>query len=195
MKKKFLYLLLLILIIAGVVFFFIFLNKGKNKESTNITSQRAENSTYNPNTEKQETIKTELPDGTLYSFSKDEIKADVIVGDNYFDTQINNMITNSSDYDGKIIEIEGFYLKSDLYNFVGRYSSNSLCPYCSGGYSYIEYIWEGEKIDLTEIDSWIKVIGTLEKGNDETSYYQDYYYIKAISVEVMKQRGQEDVEN
>ena len=35
----------------------------------------------------------------------------------------------------------------------------------------------------------------LEKGNDETSYYQDYYYIKAISVEVMNQRGQEDIEN
>ena len=195
MKKKLLYLLLLIFIIVGVIVFFIFLNRGKSEKKTNITSQRAENSMYNPNIEKKETIKTELQDGTLYSFSKEEIKADVVVGDNYFDTQINNMITNSSDYDGKIIEIEGFYLKSDLYNFVGRYSSNSLCPYCSGGYSYIEYIWEGEKIDLTEIDSWIKVIGTLEKGNDETSYYQDYYYIKAISVEVMNQRGQEDVEN
>ncbi len=195
MKKRLFYLLLLILIIIGVVIFFVFLSKGKNEDNTNITGQRIENINSNQNIEEQKTIKTVLSDGILYSLKNEEINADVIVGDNYFDTQINNMITNSSDYEGKIIEIEGFYLQSFPYNFVGRYSENSLCPYCSGGYSYIEYIWDGEKIDLTEKDSWIKVIGTLEKGNDETSYYQDYYYIKALSVEVMNERGQETVVN
>ena len=195
MKKKLLYLLLLIVIIIGVVIFFVFLNKGKNKDNTNITGQRTESSNSNQSIDEQKTTKTVLSDGILYSLKNEEINADVIVGDNYFDTQINNMITNSSDYEGKIIEIEGFYLQSDPYNFVGRYSTNSLCPYCSGGYSYIEYIWDGEKIDLTEKDSWLKVIGTLEKGNDETSYYQDYYYIKALSVEVMNERGQETVVN
>ena len=56
-------------------------------------------------------------------------------------------------------------------------------------------MWEGEPIELTEEESWIKVIGTLEKGNDETSYYQDFYYLKALSIEVMNERGLETVQN
>lgn len=189
MKKKIIYIVLLITIIVSVILFFIFLN---NRD--NITEQRLGN-VENQNNEEKKTITKTLTDGTLYSLIDEEVKADVLVGDNYFDTQINNMITNSSDYDGKYIEIEGFYLKSESYSFVGRYSKNSLCPYCANGYSYIEYMWEGEPIELTEEESWIKVIGTLEKGNDETSYYQDFYYLKALSIEVMNERGLETVQN
>ena len=198
MKKKIIYIMLLFLIITGVVVFFMFLNKGKKEEnnSTGITGQRTQNSDNSQNDKEEEnTIKKTLSDGVLYSLSNEEVKSDIVIGDNYFDTQINNMITNPSEYYGKNIEIEGFYLQSSPYTFVGRYSSNSLCPYCTNGYSYMEYVWEGEKPKLTEINSWIKVIGTLEKGNDETSYYQDFYYLKAISIEIMNERGQETAEN
>ena len=198
MKKKIIYIIVLLIIVAGVVVFFGFLNKVKKEEnnSTGITGQRTggSNNAQDSNGEKN-TIKKTLSDGVLYSLSNEEVKPDIVIGDNYFDTQINNMITNPLEYYGKNIEIEGFYLQSSPYTFVGRYSTNSLCPYCTGGYSYMEYVWKGEKPELTEINSWIKVIGTLEKGNDETSYYQDFYYLKASSIEIMNERGQETEEN
>ena len=129
MKKKIIYIILLFIIIAGVVVFFMFLNKGKKEEnnSTGITGQRTQNSDNSQNDkEEKNTIKKTLSDGVLYSLSNEEVKSDIVIGDNYFDTQINNMITNPSEYYGKNIEIEGFYLQSSPYTFVGRYSSNSL---------------------------------------------------------------------
>ncbi len=105
------------------------------------------------------------------------------------------MMFNSDNYKNKKIEIEGMYLINKPYTFVGRYSTKSLCPYCSGGYSFMEYQWKGDDITLTDTDSWIKIIGTLENGNDETSNYQDYYFIKALSVEIMNQSGQKTINN
>lgn len=81
------------------------------------------------------------------------------------------------------------------YTFVGRYSTSNMCAYCPVGYSYIEYQWEGEKIELKDQESWIKIIGTLEVGNDADSDYQDYYYIKALNIEVMNEKGQDTVYN
>ena len=40
-----------------------------------------------------------------------------------------------------------------------------------------------------------EVIGTLAVGNDITSNYTDYYYLKALSIEVMNEKGQETVNN
>ena len=196
MKKKIIYIILLIILIIGIIVFFKFLNKSKDGNNDATTIQRAGASENRNNQEKKTIIKT-LSDGTLYTFTDEDIKADVIIGDNYFDTQINNMYTNSSDYDGKLIEIEGFYLQSEGtdYTFVSRYSTNSMCPNCANGYSYIEYMWDGEKPELIQEESWIKVIGKLEKGNDESSYYQDFYYLRAVSLEVMNEKGQDTVEN
>ena len=88
------------------------------------------------------------------------------------------------------------YLINNPYTFVGRYSTSNMCAYCPTGFSYLEYQLNGT-IDrkLIDQDDWIKVIGTLQKGNDETSNYTDYYYLDVITLEIMNERGQETVNN
>ena len=62
------------------------------------------------------------------------------------------------------------------------------------GYSVLEYQLDG-KIDETfkEEDTWLKVIGELEEGYDE--YYGEYYYLKVLNLEVMKEKGDMEVVN
>ena len=194
--KKIFYIILLIILIIGVIYFFKFLNNN-NKDVSNgveIGSNKDQNVTNE--TKKEKTIIKTLKDGTLYSFTDEEIKSDIVIGDNYYDTQITDMYNNFSSYEGKVIEIEGMYLENLPYFFVGRYSTSSLCPYCPAGYSYLEYQLKGE-IDrkFTEEEDWIKIIGTLAKGNDETSNYQDFYYLEVLSLEVMNEKGQTTVSN
>lgn len=195
MKKKFVYILLLVALIGAVVFCVVKMNERKNQNNVAQIASNKNQDVSKQNEEIKETSKKELSDGTLYSIVSENVNSDVTIGDNYFDTQINDMMFNPETYDGKNIEIEGFYLESEPYSFVGRYSTSSMCPYCSAGYSYIEYQWQGEPLNLEVEKSWIKVVGTLEKGNDETSYYQDYFYIKAKTIEVMNEKGQDTVNN
>ncbi len=201
--KKVLWIILLIAVISGVVVLMGVLDKNKNNSanSTN-TAFKKDSSISNEVIEKKndsntkEYIKTELSDGTLYSIDGKEYKSDIVVGDNYYDTTINDMYLNPDSYYNKNIEIQGMYFENLPYTFVGRYSTSNMCPNCPSGYSYIEYQLDG-KLDkkLTDVEDWIKIIGTLTKGNDESSYYQDYYYLKVLSIEVMKERGQETVNN
>ena len=193
--KKIFYIILLIILIIVVIYFFKFLNNN-NKDVSNgveIGSNKDQNVTNE--TKKEKTIIKTLKDGTLYSFTDEEIKSDIVIGDNYYDTQITDMYNNFSSYEGKVIEIEGMYLESEPYTFVGRYSTSNLCQFCPQGISYIEYIWEGDKLNLTDGKEWLKVKGTLCKGNDETSYYQDFYYLKVLSIEIMNERGIDTVNN
>ena len=141
-------------------------------------------------------VKTKtLEDGTLYYTKEESIKPDIVVGDNYFDTQIADMNINFSSYEGKTIEIEGMYLLNPEgpYTFVGRYSTSNLCPDCPQGYSYFEYQWEAKgRPELKDEDTWIKVIGTLKKGNDNGV---EYKYIEVASLEIMNEKGVETVSN
>lgn len=199
MKKKIIYIVLLIIVIVGIIVFFTFLNNNKDNSlnTTNTIGSKNENAVIeqNESEDKKETIISELPDGKLYSFSNETINADIVIGDNYFDTQINDMYLNPKNYEGKTIEIEGMFLDGQPYTFVGRFSTSNICPYCPTGYSYIEYQWDGDELELTDQETWLKIIGKLEKGNDATSYYQDFYYIKAFSVEIMNEKGQDTVNN
>ena len=200
MKKKIGYVFLLLIIITAIVLFFIF--KGSIKIGNNnqvLGSRSLDNSIEIKNIDKndtnKETIKTQIQTGTLYTLGNEEIKADIVLGDNYYDTQIKDIMYNFDNYKGKIIEIEGMFLDMNPYTVVGRYSTSALCPYCPAGYSAIEYIWNGDKIELENEQSWIKVVGKLCLGNDETSDFQDYYYIQALSIEVMNERGLDTVSN
>lgn len=132
----------------------------------------------------------------LYSLDGKKTKSDLVIGDNYYDTTINDIYLNPDNYMNKNIEIEGMYLSNPPYTFVGRFSTSNLCPYCPTGLSYIEFVLDG-KIDrnFTDEEDWIKIIGTLEKGNDESSAYQDYYYLKVINLEVMNEKGLDTVKN
>lgn len=215
-KKKIMWVVLLIIVIIAIVAIIVFTssNRASNIEITSSVT----NNTYNKNTntinETESKIKEnndnydkednnnviyqkiELEDGTLYSIDGKKYKADFVVGDNYFDTTITDMYYNSENYMNKNIEIEGMYFENLPYTFVGRYSTSNLCAYCPVGYSFLEYQLKGS-LDrkFTEELDWIKVIGTLAKGNDETSNYEDYYYLEVLSLEVMNKRGQATINN
>lgn len=140
--------------------------------------------------------KRDADDGVIYSVVDTDIKADFTLGDNYFDTTITDMYYNPTDYEGKVIEIEGMYMLSGDFTFVGRYSTNSLCPTCPSGYSVMEFQIQGDlDYKFEEYKDWIKVIGTLEIGNDVTSNYMDYSYLRVISIEIMNERGNDTVNN
>lgn len=143
--------------------------------------------------EGKEVVVTKFKDGTLYSISGESIKPDIIVGNNYFDTQLSDVNTNFSTYEGKTVEIEGFFMEDTPYTFVGRYSESNLCSYCPQGYSYFEYEWPGNmKLDFTNEKEWLKVVGTYRRGKDEMG---EYYYIDASSIKVMNEWGQDTVKN
>jgi len=203
MKKKILWILLLIIIIVAIVVG-IFVARKRD-----VVNQNTTNTTFNKNSDaenkkKEETTsstkkgyeKIELEDGILYAIDGKQLTSDIVLGDNYFDTTVNDIFLNPESYYNKNIEIEGMYLTNEPYTFVGRYSTSNLCAYCPVGYSYFEYQLKG-KIDvkLVEEESWIKVIGKLKKGNDVTSNYQDYYYISVDNFEIMNEKGQDTVNN
>ena len=205
-KKKLLWIGVLIIAIIGIVVAIVVMNNinqskkdatnddGKNSAVANRTA--TENETQPTNTNGEYT-KIELDDGTLYTNTGKKETADMVIGTNYFDTTITDMFYNPGNYQDKKIEIEGFYLTNrdgTPYTFVGRYSKNTLCPTCPSGYSVLEYQLDG-KIDETfkEEETWLKIIGELEEGYDE--YYGEYYYLKVLNLEVMKEKGDMEVVN
>ncbi|MBR3325221.1 MAG: hypothetical protein IKG14_04165 [Clostridia bacterium] len=210
MNKKKIFMIIILIAFIGVIGFALVYINSQSVEKINKDNNTTDNSiTFNKDsnvsnevasiTDKKSNTKyekKELSDGVLYSIDGKEYKADLVIGDNYFDTTINDMFLNPDSYMNKNIEIEGMYLENLPYFFVGRYSTSSLCPYCPAGYSYLEYQLKGE-IDrkFTEEEDWIKIIGTLAKGNDETSNYQDFYYLEVLSLEVMNEKGQTTVSN
>lgn len=196
--KKLIYICLLLILFIGVYIFFNYLknNSAKENENSSLSANKEENTLNSNNSNKEiKTIIKKLDDGIVYSITNDEVKPDIVIGDEFYDTQITDIYYNYSSYKDKIVEIEGMYMESESYTFVGRYSTSNLCQFCPQGFSYLEYIWEGEKLNFTEKKEWLKIKGTIEKGNDETSYYQDFYYIKPLSIEVMNQRGKDTVSN
>lgn len=198
-KKRVLWIIVLIVFIVAIVLIIKFANSKNSTNDANIVDN-----TYNKNSnaiveEKMDEAqyqKIELDDGILYSIDGKQYQSDIVIGDNYYDTTINDMFLNPENYIEKNIEIEGMYLENLPWTFVGRYSTSNVCVYCPEGYSYFEYQLKG-KIDreFTAKEDWIKVIGTLTKGNDETSDYQDYYYLEVLSIEIMNERGLETVTN
>ena len=116
-----------------------------------------------------------------------DYKVDIVVGDDYYATQLADMMVNFDQFEGKVVEIEGFALKNGPYTFVGRYSENAICPTCPAGYAYYEFEWHGdEEIDLGDELNWIKVTGKLTRGNDG----QEYYYIDTYRLDVMDKWGE-----
>lgn len=197
-KKKILWILLLLIVIGGIIIGIRLIKpkteKDKN-QSSDVFNRNSNGEIINENGDK-EYQKVELEDGILYTLTGEKVNSDVVIPDNYFDTTINDLYLNSGNYENKNIEVEGLYFENLQYTFVGRYSESNLCPNCPTGYSFIEYQLDG-KLDykFTDEKEWIKVIGTLQKGNDETSNYEDYYYLKVISLEIMNKKGKDTVKN
>ena len=205
-KKKILWIILLIVVIIGVIVGVVLMNNASQKQK----AAAEDNSKSLGNVEKVNTVtevaktdvkyeKLQLDDGVLYTSTGKKEEADMVIGTNYYDTTITDMYYNPQNYMNKKIEIEGMYLVSDPalpYTFVGRYSLNTLCPSCPPGYSVLEYQLQGNiDKELTNEVDWIKVVGILDKGNDETSNYNDYYFLKVLNLEVMNEMGQATVNN
>lgn len=197
-KKKIGLIILLVLIIVAVIVIIVNSNEKQEQKiaTTNTVSDVTHQTTESQNEIDTKTIKvSQLSDGTLYSTTDEEIQADIVVGDNYFDTQMADMNLNFSNYEGKTIEIEGMYISNLPYTFVGRYSTSNICPSCPTGYSYFEYEFDSDELPtLKDEEDWIKVIGTLRSAYDP-SISSDYYYIEVSSLEVMNERGLDTVSN
>ena len=198
-KKRVLWIILLIIFIVAIVLLIKLANSKSSTNDANIvdnTYNKNSNAIVEEKTDEAQYQKVELDDGILYSIDGKQYQSDIVIGDNYYDTTINDMFLNPENYMEKNIEIEGMYLENLPWTFVGRYSTSNVCVYCPEGYSYFEYQLKG-KIDreFTAKEDWIKVIGTLAKGNDETSDYQDYYYLEVLSIEIMNERGLDTVTN
>ena len=208
-KKKIMWILLLIVFVIAIIAIAVLAKPRDTSNDNSVTvkqvndSKESKNNTSNvvkQNTSK-EYKRSVLNDGILYSENGEKLKSDKIIGTEFFDTTINDMYLYPDNYVGKKIEIEGFYLVAEPYTFVGRYSTSSVCPYCSGGFSYIQYEFDG-KIEetLKDQETWIKLIGTWEKGKmnygtEENPYYDDYYYLKVLNFEIMNEKGEDTVKN
>ena len=205
MNKKILWISLLIVFIIIIVLGVVCIKPISNNVTQNVdTFQKNTNIIVNNeeidnkinNISSNNFEKIILDDGILYALNGEKVTSDIVVGTNYFDTTLTDMYLNPINYYNKNIEIEGMYLISGPYSFVGRFSESNLCPYCPVGYSYMEYQIECSLDEKLEDEkSWIKIIGTLQKANDETSNFQDYFYIKVLNLEIMNKRGQDTVIN
>ena len=119
-------------------------------------------------------------------------RADMVVGDNFFATQINDWYMNPSQYVGKTVEIEGFYINEFApYEFIGRYGP--VCQYCQGGYVCYEILTDLDMSGVTPIKDWIRVKGVLRQGEDAESGV--FGYIEALELEVCPQPGMATVTN
>lgn len=205
MKKKIILIILLIMVVAGAIAALLNPDMIKNAFSKKIDSSlggKRGSSTSGNNDGKEEKSNSkekkamqmkELSDGKLYYIDDENVKADIVIGDKLYDTQIADINLNFSQYEGKIIEIEGMFLTNNNLTFVGRYSTSNLCPYCPQGYSYFEYqIDEDGAPDFKDEGAWIKVKGKLSQAYDE-EYQEDYYYIDVMTIEEMNEWGQETV--
>lgn len=209
-KKKLMWIFILIVFVFIIVGIAIFVKPRDTSNDNTATVKKVTDSKTGSNddtskteekTDKIEYKRTTLDDGILYSENGEKLTSDKIIGTEYFDTTINDMYLYPENYSGKNIEIEGLYLATDPYTFVGRYSTASVCPYCSGGFSYIQYEFDGDiQENLKDQETWIKLIGTWEKGKmnygtEENPYYDDYYYLKVLNFEVMNEKGEDTVKN
>ncbi len=117
---------------------------------------------------------------------------DIVVGDNLYATQINDWYIYFDRYEGKVVEIEGYYIGDfQPYDFIGRYGPS--CPYCQGGYVSFEILSDEDLTQYQSETDWLKVTGILREGVD--SMQGPFYYIEALKVEKMPEVGLDTVTN
>lgn len=154
-------------------------DEGENSDKINPAAVIKENSTYDCDLQADR----EAYDGHV----------DITVGDNYYATQINDWYMHFDEYEGKVIEIEGYYIGDfKPYDFVGRYGPS--CPYCQGGYVSFELLTDEDVTELQSGKDWIKVTGILRQGTDSLQE-GPFYYIEALKLEKMEEVGKDTISN
>ena len=114
-KKRVLWIIVLIVFIVAIVLIIKFANSKNSTNGANIvdnTYNKNSNAIVEEKTDEVEYQKVELKDGTLYSINGEQYQADIVIGENYYDTTINDMFLNPENYMEKNIEIEGMYLEN-----------------------------------------------------------------------------------
>ncbi len=116
-------------------------------------------------------------------------EADIVVGDKFYATQINDWYSNFDQYEGKSVEIEGYYIDEyKPYTFIGRYGPS--CPYCNGGYVSFEIYTQDDLSSFKSGEDWIKVKGILRQGEEPSGVF---YYIEILTIDKMDQIGKDTV--
>ena len=173
-----------------------------NKMKTQATTANAINETVDSTKNTSESGTTTIGTtatlekvGYLCDIEKDKKsfngQANIVVGDNFYTTQINDWYTNFDQYVGKTVEIEGYYIDDYApYTFIGRYGPT--CPYCNGGYVSFEFYTQEDLSLLKSAKDWINVKGILRQGEDTNGIF---YYIEALSLVEMDKVGLDTVTN
>ena len=119
-------------------------------------------------------------------------KVDIVVGDNYYATQINDWYMYFEKYSGKVVQIEGYYINDYApYDLIGR--KGPVCPYCQGGYVSFEFLTDEDLSKLQSGKDWIKITGILRQGVD--SGQGPFFYIEVLKLEKTAKPGLGTVTN
>lgn len=191
--KKIVFSISLILVVLGIIFGMKVLisKKGKNivssasRTQSLSVEQKEEIKQQVAEKKQEELIETVQQEQTK---EQEKIKADIVMGNDFFVTQINEFYANFEDYEGKTVEIEGFKLMSGDYTFIGRYG-----PGCcvNDEFACLEYSYNGD-LDIDIEKDWVKMIGKLTLGNDNGV---EYIYLDVLSAEILQERGIDTVYN
>lgn len=130
--------------------------------------------------------------GTAVNVSEaDGANVDYDITEKLYVTSINDIYTNTEDYLGKVLRIEGMYsaqsFGSSVYHYV--YRTGPGCCGNDGSMCGFEFIWDGE---MPQENDWIRVTGVLEEYTEGTD---KYLHIICSNLEYPEVRGAETVGN
>jgi putative membrane protein len=153
-------------------------------QSTDATADSSVTETSNNSETKADAESTSLLENTQ--------EGEVIeITEKMYVTFINDIYTNTEDYLGKTISIEGMFTSSYFVDtYTTYYYVYRVGPGCCGNDGNMcgfEFTFEG---DMPADNDWISVVGTLEEYEENGV---TYLTIKADQVMVMEERGEEVV--
>ena len=121
-----------------------------------------------------------------------EPPVDVEIREKMFLTQITELMTNTPDYLGKTVALEGMFTSGTYgegdaltYHLVYRRS-----PGCCGndGITGLEVLWDDPAAVYPAENDWVRAVGTLEQyQEDDISYLR----LRLLTLTVLPERGQE----
>lgn len=116
---------------------------------------------------------------------------DVDISEKYYVTYINEIYTNTEDYLGKTIRLEGMFkdevVGSNTYHFVYRVGPG--CCGNDGATCGFEFVYDGT---MPKVNDWIRVTGVLESYSEGE---QKYIHLVCTNLEILDERGAETVMN
>lgn len=167
-KKVFYILLLIIIIILISILLFKLSSKGNNSGGKNSNSLNSSNN-------------------TVQNLTEAENSSAIQITESYFMSKINDVYINYKEYIGKEIDYEGFVYFPEDHNYSMVVGRNY---YCCGTDSFVVG-FECDTDKQFKENAWVKVRGTVEINDDNSS--DIYPYLKIISIEEMQQRGKDTV--